>query len=90
MALTQELAGWIAADDRFEIVAPHPLNLVCLRLHDDDATEAWIERVNGSGEAWFTRTVLDGHPVLRVSIGARTTQRRHVEAAWALLQRSAP
>jgi aromatic-L-amino-acid/L-tryptophan decarboxylase len=90
VALTQELAGWIAADDRFEIVAPHPLNLVCLRLHDDDATEAWIERANGSRQAWFTRTVLDGHPVLRVSIGARTTQRRHVEAAWELLQRSAP
>ena len=30
--LTQALAGWVAADDRFEIVAPHPLNLVCLRL----------------------------------------------------------
>ncbi len=89
VALTQELAGWIAADDRFEIVAPHPLNLVCLRLADDDATEAWIKRVDATGEAWFTRTVLDGHPVLRVCVGARTTQRRHVEAAWKLLQRCA-
>lgn len=26
VTLTHELAGWIDADDRFEIVAPHPLN----------------------------------------------------------------
>ncbi len=32
VALAQELAGWIARDDRFEVVAPHPVSLVCLRL----------------------------------------------------------
>ena len=48
----------------------------------------WIERANATGRALFTRTVLDGRPVLRFSIGARTTQWRHVEAAWELLQRS--
>jgi hypothetical protein len=35
---------------------------------------------------WFTRTVLDGRPVLRFSIGSRVTQRRHVADAWRLLQ----
>lgn len=91
VALTQELASWIAGDDRFEIVAPHPLNLVCLAARDDvvavanAATDALIERVNASGEALFTRTVLDGRSVLRVSIGASQTDRRHVEAAWALI-----
>ena len=84
--LTQQLAGWIAADDRFEIVAPHPLNLVCLRLHDDSATERLIEAANATRRAWFTRTVLDGHPVLRFSIGSRATEERHVAEAWQLLQ----
>jgi aromatic-L-amino-acid/L-tryptophan decarboxylase len=32
VGLTQELAGWVADDDRFEIVAPHPLNLLCIAL----------------------------------------------------------
>ena len=87
VGLTQELAGRVRADDRFEIVAPHPLNLLCLRLVEGDAaTDAWIERANASGEALFTRTVLDDHPVLRVSIGARTTESRHVAAAWDLLR----
>lgn len=94
IGLTQQLAGRVRTDDRFEIVAPHPLNLLCLARvvdgqRDDDATERWIEQANASGEALFTRTVLDGRPVLRVSIGARTTDARHVAAAWQLLRRSA-
>ena len=31
VAWTQELACWVDADHRFEIVAPHPLNLLCVR-----------------------------------------------------------
>ena len=89
VALTQELAGWVADDDRFEIVAPHPLNLICLALRSgDEATDELIDAANATGEALFTRTVLDGRSVLRVSIGARTTERHHLEAAWHLLQRT--
>ena len=89
--LTQDLAGWIADDDRFEIVAPHPLNLVCVSLRSGDrATDELIEAVNATGEALFTRTVLDGRSVLRISIGARSTELHHVEAAWRLLQHTAP
>lgn len=91
VGLTQELAAWVAADDRFEVVAPHPLNLLCLRVkgtgpEDGDArTDALIDVANATGEALFTRTVLDGRSVVRISIGGRTTERRHVEAAWGLL-----
>lgn len=87
VALTQELAELVSADKRFEIVAPHPLNLLCLRLVGDDiATDQLIERVNATGRALFTRTVLDGRSVLRFSIGSRTTTRDHVVQAWGLLQ----
>ena len=41
--------------------------------------------MSGAGKALFTRTVLDGKVACRVSIGGRTTDRRHVEQAWALL-----
>ena len=86
VALTQEFASWVADDPRFEIVAPHPLNLVCVRLKEGDLeTDTMIERANASGKALFTRTVLDGQVACRVSIGGRTTDRRHVEQAWALL-----
>lgn len=91
--LTQLLAEWVSADERFEIVAPHPLNLVCIAVRNDDAatanadTDALIEAANATGEALFTRTVLDDRSVLRISVGARDTERRHVEDAWHLLQR---
>ncbi|MBG7604427.1 MAG: aspartate aminotransferase family protein [Actinobacteria bacterium] len=93
--LTQELAQLVRDDARFDIVAPHPLNLLCIALSADNiedsnsATDALIERANASGKALFTRTVLDGQSVLRVSIGARSTDRHHVLAGWELLSRLA-
>ena len=95
--LTQELAGTVAADDRFEIVAPHPLNLLCLAVHcvegDLDAanrrTDALIEAVNATGDALLNRSVLDGRVVLRFSIGAARTRRADVEGSWALISRLA-
>jgi len=87
VALTQLLADLVEADERFEIVAPHPLNLLCVALRAGDrATDTLIERANNTGEVLFTRTVLDGRVVLRFSIGARLTTERHVRAGWELLQ----
>jgi aromatic-L-amino-acid decarboxylase len=91
VALAEELAGWVHADDRFELVAPPRLGLVCLAVRADDPatanrlTDDLVERANAGGAVHVTRTVLDGRSALRVSIGARTTRREHVEAAWTLL-----
>ena len=91
ISMTQELAGAVRADPRFDIAAPHPLNLLCIAVRDDDPetanlrTDALIEAANQSGDALFTRTVLDDRSVLRVSVGARTTERRQVADAWRLL-----
>jgi aromatic-L-amino-acid decarboxylase len=91
VAWAGEFATWVADDDRFELMAPHPLNMVCIALRTgNEATDALIEAANATGEALFTRTVLDRRSVLRVSIGARSTERSHVVAAWQLLQRLAP
>lgn len=90
VAATQQLAEWVAADGRFEIVAPHPLNLLCLRLKaGNEATDALIVAANETGRALFTRTVLDGVVACRVSVGARSTELQHVRAGWELLQQLA-
>ena len=44
------------------------------------------EAANNSGQALFTRTVLNESVSLRFSIGARLTTERHVLAGWHLLQ----
>jgi aromatic-L-amino-acid/L-tryptophan decarboxylase len=87
--LAQEFASWVAADERFELVAPHPLSLVTFRLRaGDDATRALMERVNASGALYLTHTTVNSQAALRFAIGSPQTQRRHVAAAWAAL--SAP
>ncbi len=87
VAATQALADLVRADERFDVVAPHPLNLVCLALRaGDQATDSLIERANATGQALFTRTVLDGRVALRFSIGGRTTTEEHVRNGWALLE----
>jgi aromatic-L-amino-acid/L-tryptophan decarboxylase len=92
VALAQELAGWADADERFDVVAPHPLSLVCLRprwaddVDDDVATMTLLERLNDGGEVFLTHTTVGGRAVLRVAVGSPATKRAHVERLWALLR----
>lgn len=89
---TQDLAVLVKEDDRFEVAAPHPLNLLCVRVKGESVedgnkrTDALIEKANATRSVLFTRTVLDGKSVLRFSIGGRSTEWRHVEAAWETLK----
>jgi len=88
--LAHEFADWVGADGRFELAAPAPLNLVCFRHRDgDEVNQRILDRVNGSGAAFLTHTKLDGRLVLRMSIGATRTERRHVEQAWATIRAAA-
>jgi aromatic-L-amino-acid decarboxylase len=83
VALAQELAAWLEQDERFELVAPVPLNLVCFRLKaGDKATERLRDAINASGKMYLIHTKLDGKIVLRVAIGGTYMERRHVERAW--------
>lgn len=56
---------------------------------DDVATRAVLERVNASGAALVTHTVVDGRYVLRVAIGSVATARPDVVALWQLLRAEA-
>ncbi|MGI8531886.1 MAG: pyridoxal-dependent decarboxylase [Geodermatophilaceae bacterium] len=88
--LAQEFAAWVEADARFDIVAPHPLSLVCFRplwtdvdvAAGEEATASMIERLNASGELFLTHCVVDGRVALRLAIGAPGSVHRHVEQAW--------
>jgi aromatic-L-amino-acid decarboxylase len=85
--LAQDFARRIEEHDRFELVVPPPLNLVCFRhLGGDDISQKLLERLNQSGELYLTHTVLDGHYTLRFCVGQTHTEKRHVEAAWRQIQ----
>lgn len=87
ITLAQELAEWIAADPDFELVVQPPLNLVCFRHRGGDAVNQEImDRLNASGELYFSHTRLDDRLVLRLCVGQTWTERRHVERAWQLIR----
>jgi aromatic-L-amino-acid decarboxylase len=83
VALAQEFASWVAADDRFELAAPAPLNLVCFRRRGGDAAnQELMERLNRSGDLYLSHTKLGGRFTLRLCVAQTTTEERHVRRAW--------
>ncbi len=88
--LAQEFARWVVEDERFELAAPAPLNLVCFRHKDGDATnQKLLDRLNQSGDLYLTHTRLNDRIALRMCIGQTNTTRRHVENAWRRIQEMA-
>jgi aromatic-L-amino-acid decarboxylase len=90
------LAETVAAAPGWRVVAPVPLQTVCVRHEPagldgealDRHTLAWVDRLNRSGAAWLTPAVLDGRWLVRVSIGALETERRDVEQLWQQMQQA--
>jgi aromatic-L-amino-acid decarboxylase len=88
--LAQQFADWVRVDDRFELAAPAPLNLVCFRHRAGDAANQTImDRLNGSGDLFLTHTKLNGKLTLRMCVGQTHTQTRHVENAWKRIEQEA-
>ena len=97
IANAQWFAEQVRSTPHWCVLAPVPLQTVCVRCELpglkgealDRHTLAWTERVNNSGGAYLTPAILDGRWMVRVSIGSLTTERRHVDALWKLMQREA-
>ncbi len=94
MANARWLADEVRARASWRVLAPVPLQTVCLRHEPpglegaalDAHTQRWCDRINRSGAAYLTPAVLDGRWMVRVSVGAEQTERRDVEALWAIMQ----
>ncbi len=96
-----ENAQWLAAEIRsapdWRVLAPVPLQTVCVRHEPaglegealDRHTLAWVNRVNHSGCAYLTPAILDGRWMVRISIGAEPTERGHVASLWRVIQQEA-
>lgn len=95
VALAQEFAAWVAADPNWELLAPHPLSVVCFRYRAcpererDAFNERLMHAVNATGEAFLSHAKIDGAFSLRLAIGNLRTQRTDVEHAWSLLRKEA-
>jgi aromatic-L-amino-acid decarboxylase len=97
IANAQWLAEEVARTPGWKVVAPVPLQTVCV-VHEppglsgerlDEHTRTWAERLNASGAAYVTPAVLAGRWMVRVSVGAIATERADVEAAWSAMRAAA-
>jgi aromatic-L-amino-acid decarboxylase len=94
-------ASWLAREIErtpdWRVLNPVVLQTVCVRHEppglDGDAldrhTNAWVERINQSGEAYLTPAQLEGRWMARVSVGALATMKPDVEHVWRVMQREA-
>jgi len=97
IANAQWFAAQVRAAPQWRVLAPVPLQTVCVRHEPpgldgealDRHTLDWVERVNRSGHAYLTPAMLDGRWMVRVSIGSLTTERKHVAGLWKRMQAEA-
>ncbi len=90
VALAQQFTEWVRKDERFELAAPAPLNLVCFRHRGGDETnQRLMDRLNKSGDLYLTHTRLDDKLTLRICVGQTNTTLRHVKNAWQRIQQEA-
>jgi len=83
-------ARWVDQDERFVLVAPVLMGVVCFRfapagLDDvagDRLNEQIVASINASGAGYLTHTALDGRIVMRVGIGNILTTEQHLEQVW--------
>lgn len=79
----RRLGEMIAADLRFEVVAPVTMSLVCFRHRGgDDENRRLIERINDSGFAFLSQATVAERLVLRWAIGNFQTTWEDVAEVW--------
>ncbi len=95
IALTDELATWIEATPDFVLASPPSLALLSFRYQPAGMTDAaaldtlnadLLQKINDDGRIYLTQTRVHGRYAIRFSIGQTTTERRHVEAGWAVVR----
>jgi len=91
-------ARWLAQEIRntpgWKLLADVTLQTLCVRHEPaglsgealDRHTLSWCDRVNRSGAAYLTPAILDGRWMVRISIGALSTERFHIEQLWTVLR----
>jgi aromatic-L-amino-acid decarboxylase len=86
----QQLAALIDGNEKFERMAPVPFSVVCFRFKgSDDQNRAIMNKVNATGRAFFSTTVLHGKVVLRMAIGNLATRWEDVEQTWKMIAEAA-
>jgi hypothetical protein len=96
--LARRLGGFLDASERFDLLAPVRLNVVCFALHPlegegpEAATarrDALLERLTADGRAFLSPTVFAGRPGIRAAFSNWMTEEADVEVVMGALEERA-
>jgi aromatic-L-amino-acid decarboxylase len=95
--LARDFAARVDGEPGWERGAPVPFGLVVFRRataglpveEQNRRTREIMERLNRSGEAFLSHTVLRGRVWIRLSVGNLRTTRAHLDRTWEALRRIA-
>ncbi|OUC41064.1 pyridoxal-dependent decarboxylase domain protein [Trichinella nativa] len=88
--LAKEFADFVVKDERFELVAPVILGLVCFRLKDtNEVNEKLYQLINNQRRIHVVSSVLKNVFVLRISISSALTETADIYFAWKVISASA-
>jgi aromatic-L-amino-acid decarboxylase len=87
--LAEHFAELVRDDERFELVTEPSLSLVVFRLVEgDEATLAAMHRLNASGTAYLSHTVVEGRAAMRLAVGSWRTTPEDIDRTWEALQQA--
>ncbi|KAA3632970.1 MAG: aminotransferase class V-fold PLP-dependent enzyme [Calditrichaeota bacterium] len=96
--LAIELEEKINQHEKFELLMKRTVTLLCFRYKPDDSisdenlnelNQLLLENLNKTGQIFLTHTKVNGRFMLRLVISQTYVEKRHVDAAWDLIQKTA-
>ena len=95
--MAQNLARDIDGADDFELLRAPVLSLLCFRFRPggvaedslDELNERLLHALNDSGKLYLTHIRIKEKFALRFVVGQTSTEPRHVQSAWTIIQETA-
>jgi aromatic-L-amino-acid decarboxylase len=91
LRLARLFADWVEKDERFELLAPVVIGVVCfgLRGQPDNKVIDLVQRLNASGKTYLTLTKLRNRSAIRLGLGNLLTTEADLHAVWDLIRETA-
>ncbi|XP_071531630.1 aromatic-L-amino-acid decarboxylase isoform X2 [Panulirus ornatus] len=83
VALAHQFESYVKEDQRFEIILPVTLGLVCFRLKkDNEVNESLLKKLNAGGVIHLVPSKINDIYFLRFAVCSRLTESQDVQVAW--------
>ncbi len=95
LELAQNFAERLRNSQKYEILAPISLNLICFRYKPEGIVDETmlenlntklLQNLNLTGKVYLTHTKLNKKYVIRLVIGQTNVEQRHLDLLWELLE----